>query len=70
MTGKIKPIESSHDKFDYFMKVYCCPTCGTALCSYTYGRPWTDNRLSKEKKRDCFTCGQKIDWEGVDNAAD
>ena len=64
--SKRKPVVSFHDKFDHFMKVYRCPACGNALCSYTYGRPWTDNHLGDKKKVDCFKCCQKIDWEDAE----
>ena len=60
-----KPLIFDHDHEDYFTASLRCPFCQTFLASYTYGRAWTDNGLSKEKMIDCPDCGQRIDWSGV-----
>lgn len=59
------PTRVDYDKEDYFRAEFRCPMCGGFLASYTYGRAWTDNVLSKDKRRDCPSCGCEIDWSGV-----
>lgn len=61
-TGKKRPVRVDLDKEDYFIARYSCPICTMNLASYTYGRAWTDNGLSKEKRINCPACGQEIDW--------
>ena len=60
-----KPKCLDRDKEDYFRRYYHCPKCGTFLASYHYGRAWTSNGLSEDRRTDCPDCGQKIDWSGV-----
>lgn len=60
-----RPIRHTRDKFDHFRAVFKCPSCGQFLAAYTYGRLWTDNGLAAEKRTDCPSCGQGIDWSGV-----
>lgn len=55
-----------HDKEEYFCNEFRCPVCDTFLASYTYGRAWTKNGLSEERRpTSCPNCGQRIDWSGV-----
>lgn len=64
-TAGLKPRRLDHDLEDFFRASFCCPVCGRVLASYTYGRAWTDNRLSEDKHVDCDNCGQNIDWSEV-----
>lgn len=61
----VQPDRVDQDKEDYFRALFYCPMCGAFLASYNYGRAWTDNGLSDDKRVDCQTCGQMIDWSGV-----
>lgn len=62
---KITPNKRTVDHEYYFTKVFTCPTCGGHLASYDFGRAWTEDGLSEEKKKDCQHCGQEIDWTDV-----
>ena len=60
-----KPIRRTRDKFDHFRAEFRCPVCQQFLCVYTFGRAWTDEGLSEDKRTDCTNCGQPIDWSDV-----
>lgn len=61
----VQPKARTRDHEEYFTKRFTCPKCGEYLGSYSFGRAWTDNGMPKDKRIDCPTCRQPIDWSRV-----
>lgn len=60
-----QPERIERDKEFYFRVDFRCPVCRNHLASYTFGRSYTDEGLSNDKRVDCIVCGQNIDWSGI-----
>lgn len=61
----VRPERIDRDKETYFRADFYRPICGCRLASFTYGRAWTNDGLSDDKRVDCPNCGQPIDWSDV-----